>query len=1085
VPLQSYLLQQSELPSDLISELSSFVQGVILEKLVTQAKEMCISGPRLNAPRAEVLLNTKIAIQYSKDHKDCMSLEPMQRPCAHCRKTVEEVSPAVFNCCPMGSTGCLKCVGRQYVCPTCEVVYVRRWAYETGSGRGTIGRNREQFSVKPFTNAMHVMAEKWGTTQDYNNMALVVYCGADMCAHCACGLEHKSIKCGTILGMHQDNAQSSKMNSQVEASVNRTLNLGATRTLTMTLVKHLGAGFESSVPNEDLNFRLHHGSEFILNTLDEVEMVRQTDGAGATTCSWKHGMVTPIQDAGISAGIVGRCVRQVRDVRADNDIIIDPDIVKWRASNRGAQFSEAQQEWHQMSSRYQTTIEPRVQAALRQWQAPRRRETRQQHSLEPAVLPSMPSWTAVPSAVPTTMDSSISTVPQPSTTPPSVSSTSGLSSAAGMSSTIMPLHRQNAIHLLYSGNDTQYDPRTIDALRQQITTLRTQLSHAQGNTAVEGTAAYASWCANKCPTAYAEWYAEWCANKRNAIQDMERILETEQRKASTTPPLAVSSTGGVSSTAGVEDAAEPEVAVRQSLVAAGKSVQPVEVAEVAVRQSPAAAVEDVQAVEDAAVVQDTPVVAVRQSVTVAGKSAQPVEAVDSAQSVEDAAVMAARQSPAAAAEDAQAVEGVQEDMNVERISIQLVPSEVPSTARMSSITTPSTTIKSFLIKMGLPIRHPTATYDPFVAWQADRHKVAAPLNTATTPSNPSNPVPSITTTAAAAASSTASSTTSFISPLSEDEDDGEAEAEDDGEGGGGEDDGVNLLPGNFTPHNILLSDVVGCSEFQRMLDNRCKGDLPESWSNEAFLQWLRCPRPERESLKVASALGFAFEAFMKVKVDDIFGKDVFRRDHSYAHKDLKAGAKSPTNRGGEIKNCLTESIIVRPNGHKTLSRGLFYNYTGEPKTDALTDIGEADLARRGMLHQILMTYDPSQDHNSIKWPIFVTNTLTQLRNYGSKISGAVGEKGTFAIKSKVTLKDAAHADHYHSTMPTSDAGQLATTFMLEGNYASVLGYITTGNQDATVPAYINPCICQKCHRIFKNHMAVGKHRTWCILKGTK
>lgn len=286
----------------------------------------------------------------------------------------------------------------------------------------------------------------------------------------------------------------------------------------------------------------------------------------------------------------------------------------------------------------------------------------------------------------------------------------------------------------------------------------------------------------------------------------------------------------------------------------------------------------------------------------------------------------------------------------------------------------------------------------------------------------------------------------------------------------------NLLPDHFNPHNILLSDVLGNIEFQRMLRNRSKGDLPKRWSTAAFLQWLRCKRPDKEdSLKVASALGVAFEAFMKLKVDDIFGKDVFTKDDCYAHKDLKPGAKSPTGLGGEIKNCLTESIIERSKGHKTLSRGLFYNYTGEPLTDRT--IGEADLARRCQVHQILMTYDPSQHHNSIKWPIFVTNTPAQLQNYASKISGAAGESGAFAIKSKVILKDAAHEAHYHSTMPTSDAGQLATLFMKEGDYASVLGYITSGDQDATVPAYVDPCICQKCQRIFANHLAVGKHRT--------
>ena len=317
--------------------------------------------------------------------------------------------------------------------------------------------------------------------------------------------------------------------------------------------------------------------------------------------------------------------------------------------------------------------------------------------------------------------------------------------------------------------------------------------------------------------------------------------------------------------------------------------------------------------------------------------------------------------------------------------------------------------------------------------------------------------------------------TRFISALSEDENDVEAEAEDDGEGGGGEGDEVNLLPDNFKPHNILLSDVVGYSEFQRMLTNRCKEDLPESWSTAAFLQWLSFEREERGKNRIVVALGYAFEAFIKFKVDDLFGKDVFTSDASHSNRDLKPGAKSSTGLGGEIKNCLTESKIERDNGTYELSRGLYYNYSGSPITDRTT--AEADLARRGEVHQILCTYDPSQHPNSIKWPIFVTNTTAQLQNYASKISGRVSEAGAFAIKSKLQVKDAAYLAHYHSTMPTSDAGQLATFFMLQKNYASVLGYITTGDQDASVPPYINPCICQRCKRTFLNLMAVAMHRT--------
>jgi hypothetical protein len=380
VSRKSHMLRHSVLPPDLVTRMKTFAQGVLHEKLVTQAKDMCIAGPMTNKPRAEVLLNTKIAVQYSMDRHDCSSMTRIRRRCAGCRGTNEEEEGSRGTCCPMGSKGCAECVGRPYVCPEegCGLEYVRRWAYETGSGRGSIGRNPAQFKVLPFTREMHDMADVWAREGGgtYNNIVLVTYCGADMCAHCACGLEHGSIQCASILRLHQDNAQGGNgRNSQEECSINRTLNIGSTRVLTMALARHLGGGYVQHIPGTEYGFEMRHGSEFVLDTRDEVGAMRDTDH-GPVQSSWTHGMVTPVSDGGISCGFVGRTVKNVRDVRIHDDVVIDTRFEHWCTSTRAAEFGDAAREWHAMYPAYVQRVGPKVLAALAAWDGCVRRSSR-------------------------------------------------------------------------------------------------------------------------------------------------------------------------------------------------------------------------------------------------------------------------------------------------------------------------------------------------------------------------------------------------------------------------------------------------------------------------------------------------------------------------------------------------------------------------------------------------------------------------------------------------------------------------------------------------------------------------------------
>ena len=204
-----------------------------------------------------------------------------------------------------------------------------------------MGRNRAQFKVLPFTSDMHSMVAEWNKLSPlpYNNIVLVTYCGADMCAHCACGLheEHGSIQCGTVLHMHQDNGQGGmRSNSQAACAVNRTLNIGDSRTLTMELVKHLGGQCQRIIPNSRVEFELRHGSEFVLDTVDEVEGMRDTQ-TSPTRCSWTHGMITPVGHAGISCGFVARTVTVVCDVNLHDDVVIDAQQDAWQCSDEAAQ----------------------------------------------------------------------------------------------------------------------------------------------------------------------------------------------------------------------------------------------------------------------------------------------------------------------------------------------------------------------------------------------------------------------------------------------------------------------------------------------------------------------------------------------------------------------------------------------------------------------------------------------------------------------------------------------------------------------------------------------------------------------------
>ena len=244
-PLLSHLKETGDLPPVLVSRLREFAACMVREKLLTRCAHMNVLAPMgLQVPRVEAMLNTKLSFQFSRgrghEHELARAAgSPISRTCAACSGQLAACMCGRASC---DGVECTRAVGRRFRCGECATEYTLRWAYETGSGTSSIGRNPDQFSILPFTEDMEDLVCQWESRNadapKYNNIVLVIYCGAGMCAHCALGLEHKNVQHGSILGFHQD--QGGGANSQRAGTVNRTLSLGHPRWLTMQMRAHHG-----------------------------------------------------------------------------------------------------------------------------------------------------------------------------------------------------------------------------------------------------------------------------------------------------------------------------------------------------------------------------------------------------------------------------------------------------------------------------------------------------------------------------------------------------------------------------------------------------------------------------------------------------------------------------------------------------------------------------------------------------------------------------------------------------------------------------------------------------------------------------
>ena len=128
-------VMKSVLSDELVTRLRHFAACMVKETLCTRVEHMAMLAPMANKPAPEVLLNTKMSMQFSYSAPHVSSLPIIDRLCAQC--AIGAVVSGTCNVC--SDNGCSECIGRHYMCHTCNTRFTRRWAYETGSGRSSVG----------------------------------------------------------------------------------------------------------------------------------------------------------------------------------------------------------------------------------------------------------------------------------------------------------------------------------------------------------------------------------------------------------------------------------------------------------------------------------------------------------------------------------------------------------------------------------------------------------------------------------------------------------------------------------------------------------------------------------------------------------------------------------------------------------------------------------------------------------------------------------------------------------------------------------------------------------------------------------
>lgn len=144
VARQSRLVHCSALHvgSDLLHKLQVQAAELVMERLLCQPQHMSIMSPHGNTPQSEIFFNTKLSVQFTRAGPPPGAAARIQMVllCPSCVGK-KDFDSWLHERCGSCRTGCGDCVGRQCWCPSCRCTFTRRWTYETGSGRSSVGRD--------------------------------------------------------------------------------------------------------------------------------------------------------------------------------------------------------------------------------------------------------------------------------------------------------------------------------------------------------------------------------------------------------------------------------------------------------------------------------------------------------------------------------------------------------------------------------------------------------------------------------------------------------------------------------------------------------------------------------------------------------------------------------------------------------------------------------------------------------------------------------------------------------------------------------------------------------------------------------
>ena len=340
-----------------------FAAAVVLSKVHEHAEDINICAPMGNPPVPELMYNTKLSVQYSRK-PICTSTALIHELCARCaERDLPDDTP----------------VGGCFHCPTCDVTFTRKYAYEVGSGKSSIGRNPAQLKIFDFTPEMEELVTSYEKdsygSETYTHVTLVVYLGSRFCANCVLAREglrqHGSKECHTILKAHRDIGGG--VNSQVERSITRTLSVGGTRILGLEMRARDTSKDLAwvTVPDTEVDFPLYDGSMFVLDTDDEEQRLRPSPDGRLLEGAWFHGMMQAVASDEISCGFIARKVRSVRDVCCRTDVVLE-------RQRETAKYNEVARMWREIwAPLYKRSTGALVKSAIRKWN--KRESQRRRH----------------------------------------------------------------------------------------------------------------------------------------------------------------------------------------------------------------------------------------------------------------------------------------------------------------------------------------------------------------------------------------------------------------------------------------------------------------------------------------------------------------------------------------------------------------------------------------------------------------------------------------------------------------------------------------------------------------------------------